>query len=281
MYVDLVRYLKTYYFDNNAFMRWTACYQPDVYTNMETNNYVESWHNQLKTTYLRRKQNKRVDRLIFILVKDVEYDYQNNVRRLMLNVGRMNPEQRRVRAREITAEAINSESIDDMIQQENESFYAVQSFSSNGIVYQVEVNDCQMIKCTCEDFQYNRIACKHMYLLHYLKNTIQIFEGNSGKSTMCSLLINAINIVSFSELIPSEIAQEMNTAVGLHQEIDNLINKLANLLATCHAYKGEPHLLNDYDLAQVEQGANMIMEVINRNRNNRSHPNQNFSTQRR
>ncbi|CAO3669135.1 unnamed protein product [Rhizopus stolonifer] len=105
-YTSLIRYLKTYYFDNDAFMRWTACYQIEVYTNMETNNYVESWHNQLKTTYLRRKQNRRVDGLIFILVKDIEYDYQNNVKRLMLNVGRMSPEQRRMRTRQISAEII-------------------------------------------------------------------------------------------------------------------------------------------------------------------------------
>ncbi|KAG2232120.1 hypothetical protein INT48_006797 [Thamnidium elegans] len=43
--------------------------------NMETNNFVESWHNQSKTTYLERKRNERADRLIFILVNDIEPDF--------------------------------------------------------------------------------------------------------------------------------------------------------------------------------------------------------------
>jgi hypothetical protein len=64
---------------------------------METNNCIESWHNQLKTTHLRRKQNRRIDKLIFILVNDVEDYYLQNTQRLMLNVGRMGPEEKKRR----------------------------------------------------------------------------------------------------------------------------------------------------------------------------------------
>ncbi|KAI9272145.1 hypothetical protein EDC94DRAFT_655555 [Helicostylum pulchrum] len=39
---------------------------------MESNNFVESWYNQLKTTYLERKRNRRADHLAFILVNDIE-----------------------------------------------------------------------------------------------------------------------------------------------------------------------------------------------------------------
>lgn len=85
-------------------MRWACCYQTAVYTNMETNNYVESWHNRLKTTYLKRKPNRRVDRLIYVLVKDIKEDFRQNVHRLILNVGRMGTEERRRRRREIEAE---------------------------------------------------------------------------------------------------------------------------------------------------------------------------------
>ncbi|KAI9309772.1 hypothetical protein BX666DRAFT_1811782, partial [Dichotomocladium elegans] len=49
---------------------------------METNNYVESWHNQLKTVYMRRKQNRRFDSLIFLLVDEIEFDLQWEIRRL-------------------------------------------------------------------------------------------------------------------------------------------------------------------------------------------------------
>ncbi|KAI8091492.1 hypothetical protein BDF21DRAFT_302965, partial [Thamnidium elegans] len=73
--------------------------------NMETNNFVESWHNQSKITYLERKRNERADRLIFILVNDIEPDSIEKTNRIQLNVGKMNPEEYgRRRRRELDAE---------------------------------------------------------------------------------------------------------------------------------------------------------------------------------
>ncbi|KAI8890119.1 hypothetical protein K501DRAFT_160578, partial [Backusella circina FSU 941] len=68
---------------------WYKAFQTQYGTNMETNNYVESWHNQLKTTYLKRKPNRRLDRLIYILVNDVEPEFISNVNRVILGIGRM------------------------------------------------------------------------------------------------------------------------------------------------------------------------------------------------
>ncbi|KAG2200827.1 hypothetical protein INT47_001358 [Mucor saturninus] len=110
-YPAFLQYFNSQYLENNAFMRWFAAYQPAMYTNMETNNYVESWHNQLKTTYLGRKRNRRVDRLVFVLVKDVLSKYGNNISRILLKVGRMGPEERRHRAREMQAEAISADAL--------------------------------------------------------------------------------------------------------------------------------------------------------------------------
>lgn len=106
---EFMSYFKQYYLQNDAFTRWSAAYQPQIYNNMETNNYIESWHNQLKTMYLERKRNRRVDRLVYNLVKDVEYDYISNVARITLKIGRMGPEERRKRRREIAAEDSNEE----------------------------------------------------------------------------------------------------------------------------------------------------------------------------
>ncbi|ORE07255.1 hypothetical protein BCV72DRAFT_205918, partial [Rhizopus microsporus var. microsporus] len=111
----LISYLCISYFNNDNFKRWARTYQPAIYTNMETNNYIESWYNQLKTTYLKRKQNRRVDRLISILMNDVEEDYLQNIQRLMLNVGRMGSEERRRRTRQIKTDQINMGCIPDMI----------------------------------------------------------------------------------------------------------------------------------------------------------------------
>ncbi|KAI8876940.1 hypothetical protein K501DRAFT_199290, partial [Backusella circina FSU 941] len=44
---------------------WCKTFQLQYDINMEANNYIESWHNQLKTTYLKRKPNRRLHRLIY------------------------------------------------------------------------------------------------------------------------------------------------------------------------------------------------------------------------
>ncbi|KAI8969907.1 hypothetical protein BDF20DRAFT_838332 [Mycotypha africana] len=45
--------------------------------------------------------NRRVDRILYILVNDVEFDYINNISRISLNVGRMRPEERSRRQRKL------------------------------------------------------------------------------------------------------------------------------------------------------------------------------------
>ncbi|ORE08728.1 hypothetical protein BCV72DRAFT_82624 [Rhizopus microsporus var. microsporus] len=108
-YTQLISCLCMWYFNNDDFKRWARAYQPAIYTNVEISNYIESWHNQLKATYLKRKQNRRVDRLIFVLVNDVEEDYLQNIQRLMLNIGRIGPEERRRMARQIKIDQVNME----------------------------------------------------------------------------------------------------------------------------------------------------------------------------
>ncbi|PHZ15007.1 uncharacterized protein RHIMIDRAFT_276950, partial [Rhizopus microsporus ATCC 52813] len=51
------------YLIDDKFMHWSAAYQPQIFINMETNNYIENWHSQLKTNYIQRKRNIRLDRL--------------------------------------------------------------------------------------------------------------------------------------------------------------------------------------------------------------------------
>jgi hypothetical protein len=75
--------------------------------NIGTNNYIESWYNQLKTSYLQRIRNRRVDKLVYILVNDVEEGFLSNIGRIRMNIGRMGPEAREVRRRELEAEEVS------------------------------------------------------------------------------------------------------------------------------------------------------------------------------
>ncbi|KAI8884533.1 hypothetical protein K501DRAFT_155888, partial [Backusella circina FSU 941] len=71
------------------YKHWCKAFQPQYDTNMETNNYVESWSNQLETSYLKRKPNRRLHRLIDILVNDIEPEFISNANKVILGIGRM------------------------------------------------------------------------------------------------------------------------------------------------------------------------------------------------
>ncbi|KAI8335266.1 hypothetical protein EDC96DRAFT_355542 [Choanephora cucurbitarum] len=184
---------------------------------METNNYIESWHNQLKTTYLGRKKNRRVDKLIYILVNDVEPDYISNVGRISLNIGRMGPEERRRRKREIAAESINEAIIDMMIEETDGNTYKVKSFSDESFVYDVEVADGKMKSCSCADFKWNVIACKHMYLLKRKYNNIAVFQVSFDHSAL--LLARPVE----------EQASETNASATNVNRVLNILNNLQQL----------------------------------------------------
>lgn len=68
---EYVKYFKKYYL--NRPQKWAMCYRHFSNNNTNTNMYVESWHNKLKTTYFQRKFNRRVDKLLLTLL-DMEED---------------------------------------------------------------------------------------------------------------------------------------------------------------------------------------------------------------
>lgn len=169
--------MKRNYVDNNGPTHWVASFQPLVFTNMETNNYVENWHNQLKTVYLHRKRNRRVDRLIYILVNDVKPDFIQNISRITLNIGRMGPEERR--RRELDAEAINEASVPTMMEEfadDQVTTFKVTSFTSEHIKYDIVVENEAMMSCTCQDFQWSKTVCRHMFLLKRLHTNVSLYQ---------------------------------------------------------------------------------------------------------
>ncbi|ORE09533.1 hypothetical protein BCV72DRAFT_319613 [Rhizopus microsporus var. microsporus] len=115
-------------------MHWSAAHQPQVFTNIETNNNIESWHNQLKVNYLQRKRNRRLDQLIFILVDDAHTDSMHNTAKMATNIGRTSSETREVIKRIIAAEEINELPLEDMAQKvhiDEEVCYIVKSLLTN------------------------------------------------------------------------------------------------------------------------------------------------------
>ena len=122
-------YFNRYWLAKRKYKRWAKCYQPAIYTNMETNNYVESWHKQLKYTYLRGKRNQRYDELIYILVEVVQPDLRWRKRVHNNNVGPASPEERFYKGLEIKAvKFLQREDVHDPVQKVNDQEFKVPSF---------------------------------------------------------------------------------------------------------------------------------------------------------
>ncbi|OAD71954.1 hypothetical protein PHYBLDRAFT_169866 [Phycomyces blakesleeanus NRRL 1555(-)] len=65
--------------------RWGRPYVANDYQRYLANNYIESWHNQLKTIYFGHTCIRRLDCLIFILTNDVEFFYNEKIGNSMEN----------------------------------------------------------------------------------------------------------------------------------------------------------------------------------------------------
>ena len=93
--------------------------------------YVESFHNHLKTFFMGRKVNKRIDDLVILLLQIEEEDYWRHKRECIYKGDQPN---------EVTLEARHQRGInikDDCVEQLSEHEWKIQS-SSNDDVYQIK-----------------------------------------------------------------------------------------------------------------------------------------------
>ncbi|KAI8876331.1 hypothetical protein K501DRAFT_200663, partial [Backusella circina FSU 941] len=137
--------------NNDWYKHWCKAFQLQYDTNMETNNHVESWHNQLKTTYLKRKPNRHLHRLIYILVNDVDPEIISNVNRVLLGIDRMGNREREEVKRRKLAEDIPNERVEEFVSKElNDdgvlTALLVKLFDvSSDIMYRITVIDKDMV----------------------------------------------------------------------------------------------------------------------------------------
>lgn len=81
--------------------------------------------------------------------------------------------------------------------------FMIKSFSDNHSLYEVNVIDQEMKTCSCEDFKWNKIACKHMYLLRRLHNKISIYKGKLINSNRSETIYSMQCLVPFNFFAPS------------------------------------------------------------------------------
>ncbi|OAD73101.1 hypothetical protein PHYBLDRAFT_146414 [Phycomyces blakesleeanus NRRL 1555(-)] len=146
---------------------------------------------------MKRSRNKRLDKLVFVLVHDVEYYLTQEYKRIISNNGPMSSFTRQQRIREMEAEEVDDDDREMMIVAPGTAEdvnWQVWLFVNENTAYVVQVAEPNLIiSCTCFDYQQRYKPCKHMYLLKIHTNRSLYFSPPSVTST------NVIQSVSISE----------------------------------------------------------------------------------
>ncbi|KAG2193588.1 hypothetical protein INT47_007391 [Mucor saturninus] len=137
--------------------------------------FVKNWctEDKFKTVFLGRVRNKRLDKLVFVFVNDVEYYLLQEFERVIQGNGAMSLFFKQQRIRELEAEEIDDENRTRMVggpsdvDGERIRRYQVSSFVDGASIdYSIEVTiDDVIMSCSCYNFGKRRQPCKHMYLL--------------------------------------------------------------------------------------------------------------------
>lgn len=196
----LLAYLDKHYLKERKRQSWMLCYRQDLAVpSIDTNNYIESWHNNLKTHFFKDRRQRRPDNVIYILVKAVIPFFQRKLNHSRLNVGRMTAVQRR--AMEMRIKARNHIAAQRGRGYSGQFVYAteddhlvlrVRSFQDDvimqgileGTFYTIQLEPTideedgaedlpLIVRCSCIAFRHSQECCKHIALVILEKKPMQ------------------------------------------------------------------------------------------------------------
>jgi hypothetical protein len=236
----LLDYLEKNYFEERSQARWMLFYRQDIpVAAIDTNNYIESWHNTLKTHFFKNRQKRRLDTVIYTLAKNAIPFYQRKCLLSRLQVGRMGATQRaamdaRLKAQEYIAkqrslgyygelvfgtrdrEVVKVRSFDDS---QVGTFYEIQlDFSRNGNIGDIS-------SCQCKAHQRTRTVCKHIAMVMLEKPPIQF----KHLTALWQPHDNHESIEYDEDPIDEK---PFATVLSLHSEQDRIIQRLSQLSLT-------------------------------------------------
>ena len=150
-----VTYFENYYLTRPE--KWAMCYRQFSHANTDTNMYVESFHNRLKTFYMKRRFNRRIDDLVILLLEIEEDDYYDN----LLNV----KSKKQVRTDDLRHKRGMRISNDDIYRIDAYKWLMKSQTSA------ADIHEIALVRPDCfDDFCYNHCheiscigLCSHMY----------------------------------------------------------------------------------------------------------------------
>ncbi|KAG0367498.1 hypothetical protein BGX24_003200, partial [Mortierella sp. AD032] len=160
----LVDYMEENYFKECRRQFWMKSYRQDVYfASLNTNNYVEYWHNLLKSNHLRHHYQARADRILYILADVVLEALKKDEFGEVIRVGPRTKGEVLDILRQRDVQAMTEETIQKQVLF-SDGRYCVESITFPGIYYELSLTDSLINSCTCEYFLRHRRLCKHILM---------------------------------------------------------------------------------------------------------------------
>ncbi|XP_062596991.1 uncharacterized protein LOC134258447 isoform X1 [Saccostrea cucullata] len=221
------------YMEDNYFCRaekWAKCFRKGEYCKVDTNMFIESFHNQLKTVYFEGKRNKRIDVLLETLLKLENNLFINYFKRVSYNLP--SKEDSDTQKRHESSLHIH----DREIKQISESFFIVESGERQYIVEiwnrYCNLEHCyvkckempcidlcyHLYKCNCPDNE-NGFLCKHIHKVHSMCTSYR--NGDECGESNETLFVNPQQDSSQSQNAPVDPETQYRQIKKLMQQINS------------------------------------------------------------
>ncbi|KAI8986547.1 hypothetical protein BDB01DRAFT_834520 [Pilobolus umbonatus] len=184
------------------------------------------------------------------------------------------------RERQIQAEAIPEIVAESMINDEQNG-YSVLSFSLKDVGYSVVVEEGIMRSCKCQDFRGNAIACKHMYLLARVQDSIQVFGGEAFDDVVPVEEAGEVEAVPVEQVSRVVLETTEEDSIRSAEEVFPAIEDAKWLKSVLEAYILQPIAFSQENLRLLKQKMIDVESLLSGYELEDIAPNANLQRQRR
>ncbi|KZV78403.1 hypothetical protein EXIGLDRAFT_783879 [Exidia glandulosa HHB12029] len=215
--------------------RWVKAWRAHAHYAIDTNNFIESWHSNLKRNYLKLMRRRRLDFIIRVLTQEVVPDF--------------------MRAHVRRADELLLEDAEGRVHESGNDMILVDSFTQDDVSYHVQVADSAISACSCPYHASTSLPCKHMFLAQRVttysirrdKATLpaaaqpappfDVHTHAAEKRAMCARIAAEITKLSSTSAF-ARLAQGNDTALLPFSRTD-----LATLLSSLESARRSAHVL--------------------------------------
>ena len=226
--------------------QWAPCYRSS--TTVNTNMALESFHRVLKVCYLQKKQNRRIDYLLHILLKisrDKVFDRIQKTQKGKIShqISEINKRHRTAQSMDPASCIISRNEASWRIKPESTSqqqYYRVEKVSNNTCSCKVRCNKCNICicsySCTCMDYLIHATICKHIHLVNIF-NDFDLEQqtnssGTSSTTTSAAMLSSDKNESTSMENIESGSISAIQASVTLESSSSIDVSSLSTAMST-------------------------------------------------